>query len=144
MEVNNTTLSKVVNMLVKPIENAGAVYLGAKLLGLSGKMSNKYLGEMDQSSQLAIGAGICSVATETVHSFVLPEITGSSQFYSTASMVLNPVLQAGLLYAYSSVNAPNRTAETGAGRIMMLGAGGEVLATYVNSAFVQPYMNRNE
>jgi hypothetical protein len=133
--------SKVVNQLIKPVENYALTYLGAKLMGFSGRMENRYLGDRDTVSQLALGSAICSLATESIHNWVLPQVAAGDQIYSSASMLLNPILQASFVYAYSSLTAPGKTELYGT-NLMLLAAGSEIASTYVNDGFVQPWLNR--
>jgi len=135
-------MSRWGNQIAKPVENAAATYLGCKLLGISGDMYNPVLGTLDAASQLAAASAVCSVATEAVHNWVLPQVASGDQIYSSASMLLNPLLQSSMLYMYANTTSPNKSKAIGSFNLLALGAGSEIVSSYVNDGFVQPWLNR--
>lgn len=134
--------SKAVNMLVKPLENAAVSYLGAKyLLGIEGNMSLPVIGNKDSSMAIGVLAGATSLATETVASYVLPEVVDGTQLYVSSSMLLRPVLMSAGLYAAIASSSPAKAQNVGLAKIALLGAGSEVASSYLNSAIVQPWLH---
>ena len=105
-------------------------------------MNNRYLGTRGACQQLAIGSAISSLGTELIHSYVLPEV-GQGNIYSSASMILAPVLQGAFLTLYAVEMHPNKALNLGYNKILMLGAGSEVAASYANGALIQPWLNGN-
>ena len=138
MSYNQTMTQKIAGLATKPILNAAATYFGAMLMGINGSMDNRFLGSRDATQQLAILSGIGSVGTELVVRFVLPE-AGSGVIYNSATMLLASLLQGGLLTIEAVESHPTKALNIGYNKILLLGAGSEVLSSYVNDAFIKPW-----
>jgi hypothetical protein len=130
---------KWANMFAKPLENAAMCYLGGKMLGIDTYLDNPIIGQQDGPTSLAFGGFLASFVTETVHSWILPSV--GSQWYTTASMVVSPALQTGGLYAYVAYLNSGAAQAIGPMNFGILGAGGEIASTYVNNAFVSPWLD---
>lgn len=137
--LSNSTTSKVVSMSTKPLLNASVVYLGSKILGISGSMDNPIFGQMDSSAQLALGAAISSLGTQVAHSWVLPEL-GDGNFYSGASNIFSVGIQAGLFTIYCLSTDGGKANQIGGLELAGLGAAAEIGASYANDAVVRPWL----
>jgi hypothetical protein len=139
--LSQSSTSKWINMMAKPLENAAACYIGSKFLGIDGRITNPIIGTQDAAMSLAVAGFGASLVTETVHSWVLPQITPGNQWYSTASMVLSPTIQTLGLYAYVSYFDSPEASSIGMTNFALLGAGGEIASCYVNDNFVTPWLS---
>ncbi len=140
METQSTS-NKVINMLAKPVENAALVYLGSKLLGISGNSKLPLIGNKKTDMNLALVAGVSSLATETVHNYILPLGIDSSAGLTSAGMLLNPLLQIGISTAIVAGTDLNTLNNVKLPKMALLFGGAEIGAQYINSGFVQPWLN---
>jgi len=128
--------SQLSEQFIHPIIVGGLGYLGSHFMGDGKKVA--VIGSMNLSLPMFMGAvtGISSAVGESLKQWVLPMLPNNMSYSSMESTFLSPAIVGGVDAAAVYILTKQRFGEG-----FMLGAGSEILGSYLYSGIIAPYTN---
>lgn len=134
-----STTDKLKETFAKPIVVGLVSALGSKALG-NGQSFNVALPILGEVNSMVfyglLGLG-SSLATETLHQWVLPLLPQSGQAVQIENAILSPVIHAAVNVGVLSLGWPSVIKEFGYSNPIMLGVGAELAGSYAYLNFVK-------
>jgi len=135
-----STSSKLKSQFVRPIVVGLVSAVGAMAMGSSYKVDVPLLGSVSKSVFYGVlGAG-SSLATETIHQWVLPYLPQSDTAVRAENALLSPVIHAGVNLAVLKLVYPGILNEIGMQEPILIGVGAELVGAYGFDNFVAPML----
>ena len=132
-----STASKMKDMLAKPLVIGVISALGSKALGIDIDVGIPLLGDVNSVIFFGLlGAG-SSVATETLHQWVLPYLPQSSEMVKIENALLSPALHAAVNVGVLYFIYPAMLKTYGYTNPILLGIGSEIAGSYAYDNFVR-------
>ena len=132
-----STSSKLKQQFVRPIVVGLVSALGARAMSVSYKVDLPLLGEVPKEVFYGVVGFGSSLATETLHQWVLPYLPQSAAAVKAENALLSPVLHAGVNFAVLRVLYPGILKEIGWQEPVMLGIGSELVGGYSFDNFIR-------
>lgn len=126
--------SQLTEQFVQPLIVGAIGWAGAYALGEGNKIAS--VGGMSISLPLFLGltTGVSSAFGETLKQWVLPMLPNNSSYVSIENTFLSPVLVGGVNAVAIQFLTKTRLTEA-----FLLGAGSEILGTYLYDGVLKPY-----
>jgi hypothetical protein len=132
------TSTKLKNQFIRPLVVGAVSAAGAMALGQNFNVRVPILGSVSKSVFYGLlGAG-SSLATESIHQWVLPYLPQSEAAVRAETALIAPAIHAALNVGVLSVAYPSIVNESGMLEPVLIGAGAEVVGAYSFDAFVAP------
>jgi len=128
--------SKLKQTFVKPLVVGIISALGSKVMGANYNVGIPLLGDVPAAVFYGLLGTGSSLASETLHQWVLPYLPQSAEMVKMENAVLSPALHGGLNVAVLYFAYPGILKEFGYLNPLLLGAGAEVLGSYSFDNFV--------
>ena len=132
-----STSSKLKSQFVRPIVVGLVSAVGAMAMGDQYKVTTVF-GNLSKSVFYG-GLGVASsLATETLHQWILPMLPQSDSAVKAENALLSPAIHAGLNFLALKLLYPDVLDGAGFQEPLIIGAGAEVVGTYGFDAFIAP------
>jgi hypothetical protein len=131
--------SKLKSQFIRPIVVGIVSAAGAAAIGMQWKrVSVPLLGDISKPTFYGVLGAASSLATESIHQWLLPMLPQSEAAITAENALLAPAIHAAVNVGFLQLAAPRILEENGYTESIIIGAGAEVVGSYSFDAFVKP------
>jgi hypothetical protein len=129
---------KLKSQFVRPVVVGIISAIGAKAMGLKYDVGVPLLGDVSAPVFYGVLGTASSLATETIHQWVLPYLPQSDSAVKAENALLSPIIHAALNVGVLKLAYPGILNEMGYKDPIALGIGAEFAGEYAFESFVKP------